>query len=480
MTSTLLKVITRADWHHRTSTASWPAVYRVFGARFSCAALSALTAVALVECNHPPSAGMPRAPSPLTVVSVPARESPSPPSPSALVDLLHSVECVVAVSSTVDNPRDFPEHLVDGDLLTAWNSRTGDLNGFIAFRTPSGTRVRRVELTVGFDKIGPSGDLFTKNHRITRVRLSRLTPTRTVVKDAEFDPSVRALQGFDVDEAGGDFVLDIVDTIPGTELRWRELTVSEFRVLGIAGDAPLSPNHLPAMAIGSLDGARHHEVARGEPPAGPFPSVAALCAAYDRIMSPVILAAFPGNRYPGIIEGPHCLPIDAPPVARVSSQVRKGPFLSGQFVHVNDASQEKVRLVLVTATGASLTNVVLWSRHHDDPGCGHASREVFEETTLFTSSLGRPYLIVKIVRADVYWLGMAGLSGIVETAYACSVDDVGAARCDGPIEIGRAPGWPPGWEGAALPVVPELDLAKVQWKTRRAPALGPAGDLRAE
>ncbi len=72
------------------------------------------------------------------------------------------------------NRKDFPEHLVDGKAETAWNSKTGDLNGFIAFRAPAATRVKRIELTAGFDKVSPTaGDLFTKNHRITNVRLTR-------------------------------------------------------------------------------------------------------------------------------------------------------------------------------------------------------------------------------------------------------------------------------------------------------------------
>ena len=37
--------------------------------------------------------------------------------------------------------------------------------------------------------------------------------------------------------------------------------------------------------------------------AGPFPTLAALCAAYDKVMAPLIDAAFPGDRYPGKIAG---------------------------------------------------------------------------------------------------------------------------------------------------------------------------------
>ena len=54
----------------------------------------------------------------------------------ANVSLIPWTESRVAVSSTVDNPKDYPEHLLDGKLDTAWNGKTGDLTGFIAFRVP--------------------------------------------------------------------------------------------------------------------------------------------------------------------------------------------------------------------------------------------------------------------------------------------------------------------------------------------------------
>ena len=65
---------------------------------------------------------LPLAPSPSAtpVPSVPAipdaavPDVPSVPPPDPIVDLLHTVDATVAVSSKVDNPRDFPEHLVDG------------------------------------------------------------------------------------------------------------------------------------------------------------------------------------------------------------------------------------------------------------------------------------------------------------------------------------------------------------------------------
>src|SRR5689334_7769770 len=55
--------------------------------------------------------------------------SSAPDAATAVVDLLHHTAAAIAVSSNVDNPHDFPEHLVDGKRDTAWNGRTGDLVG---------------------------------------------------------------------------------------------------------------------------------------------------------------------------------------------------------------------------------------------------------------------------------------------------------------------------------------------------------------
>ncbi len=75
-------------------------------------------------------------------------------------------------------------------------------------------------------------------------------------------------------------------TLPGSEQKWKELAVSEFRVLGHPNGAPENLHHLPAMAIGSLDGVTPHQPPRsGEPPAGPFATLNELCAAYDRVMA---------------------------------------------------------------------------------------------------------------------------------------------------------------------------------------------------
>jgi len=395
-----------------------------------------------------------------------AREKP--------IDLLHSVPCVVAVSSKVDNPKDFPEHLVDGKNETAWNSKTGDLHGFMLFRVPKVSHVTHIELTVGFVKTNATGDLFTKNHRIEKVRLSR---EGKIVKEVSLDPESRELQGFDVDEDGGDFKLEVLATRPGTEKSWRELTVSELRVMGLANGAPENPQHVPLMAIGSLDGIPARSTPKGEPPPGPFADVNALCAAWDKAMAGPIKAAFPGDRYPGEIGRPHCKPLSDARLSKVRNDVAKGPFVSGQFLLVNETERQEARLALQTEKGVSLTNVVLWSRYHGDPGCGHASDEVFEDAQLMTTAMGRPTLVIRILRSDVYWLGSMDPGGTVEHAYACTVDDHGAASCEGPVAVARSVGWPAGWD-VANGTYPPVDVTKTKWAFRREPVLGPAGDLR--
>jgi hypothetical protein len=80
------------------------------------------------------------------------------------VNLLVSAPTTVAVSSTVDNAKIVPAHLVDGKLDTAWNSRTGDLVGaWVAVRVPKEAHVTSIKLTAGFVKSDKTGDLFAMN-----------------------------------------------------------------------------------------------------------------------------------------------------------------------------------------------------------------------------------------------------------------------------------------------------------------------------
>ena len=167
-------------------------------------------------------------------------------------DLLHTTEARLAVSSTVANPHDRAEHIADGRLDTAWNGKTGDLVGaWFGFRVPQATRVRIIELTVGYAATSKRGeDLFAANHRIARVRVSR---DGKALFEHAFDPDVREYQPITLDEAGGDFRIDVLAVKAGTRPEWRELVISELRVFGIAGSAKQAVESAPRVRVGAFD-----------------------------------------------------------------------------------------------------------------------------------------------------------------------------------------------------------------------------------
>lgn len=191
---------------------------------------------------------------PVSAPSTPPTAPTPPPPPAANrvePNLLDVVPAKVAVSSAVQNPHDFPEHLLDGRSDTAWNSKTGDLvDGWIAFRVPDDARVLRIEMTAGFDRVTGGVDLFTANHRITKVSVTRYG---TPVGEFPLDPKKRGLQPIPIDGPGGDYVITVTEVLPGTKKEWRELTVSELRVVGTPGQERRGPNDKLRVSIGSLD-----------------------------------------------------------------------------------------------------------------------------------------------------------------------------------------------------------------------------------
>lgn len=160
-----------------------------------------------------------------------------------VVSLLHHTDAVITLSSRVDNPRDYPEHLVDGKPSTAWNGRTGDLHAWIEVKLDPRVRVTALEITAGFDK----GDLFEKNHRIKALRFEH---DGKMVSMLAVDPTKRGLQRFPVDVAGGVLKLTVEDTDRGTNEAWKEIVVSELRVLGTAPADLFRPeSRLPKMKV---------------------------------------------------------------------------------------------------------------------------------------------------------------------------------------------------------------------------------------
>ena len=166
-------------------------------------------------------------------------------------NLLDVVPATIAVSSAVHNPRDFPEHLIDGKSDTAWNGRTGELvGGWIAFRVPKDAHVLRLEMTAGFDKVKGSLDLFTANHRITKVTVQR---DGVRIGDFPLDPNVRTLQTIPIDRPGGEYTITVAATLPGTKKEWKELAVSELRVVGTPGTERRTEKEPHRVLVGSLD-----------------------------------------------------------------------------------------------------------------------------------------------------------------------------------------------------------------------------------
>jgi hypothetical protein len=165
------------------------------------------------------------------------------------VDLLQSVATDIAVSSVYRNQVQQVAQLVDGNVETAWNSRTDDLVGaWIDVRLPANVTVTSIALTVGFTRRADSGDLFTGNHRITRVRVLR---EGTTVGVFPLDPESRELQTLPVTGPGGVYRIEVAEVRPGTRPNWRELCVSELRVMGRAPDARVN-ERLPRVAVGQL------------------------------------------------------------------------------------------------------------------------------------------------------------------------------------------------------------------------------------
>jgi hypothetical protein len=174
-------------------------------------------------------------------------------SPATAEDLLHRVPMRVAVSSVVANEGFSPFDLVDGDVTTAWNSRTGDARPWIAFRVPPSTHVERVRMTVGFTAIagkGTEGDYFTMNRRIRKVRVWH---DKVSLREVTLDPESRDLQDVPIDSNGGDYRIEIVETIAGSRRDWREVCVSELQVIGQPPPG-MKPHDDLEVLVGALDG----------------------------------------------------------------------------------------------------------------------------------------------------------------------------------------------------------------------------------
>jgi hypothetical protein len=156
---------------------------------------------------------------------------------------------LIAVSSRVDNGGETPLAVVDGDLATAWSSKTDDLAGaWVALRVFGKTKIASVGLTVGMTK---NDALFKQNVRIAEVQLSwtpitdskGTTGAETVLVDhSPLDPDSKVMQRIPIDIQGPGIVKITVQSVKaGTRPDWREATISEIELKDDKGKLEVAP-----------------------------------------------------------------------------------------------------------------------------------------------------------------------------------------------------------------------------------------------
>ena len=437
-------------------------------------------AVALVGCLALACGKSTKAPPPPMPPAADSAPPPAaqPPTPK-LVDLLHFTPSVVAVSSKVDNPKDFPEHLVDGKTETAWNGKTGDLvGGWMAFRVPADAIVRRIALTAGFDKKSGDKDLFEMNVRITRVRVMR---DGKLVTHATLDPKRRDMQTIDVGSVpGGDFRIEVDEVFPGTRADYKELCISELSVLGTSGRQRSEHVVLPRVHVGSLDGDVTPPQKKLPPPPsgplgpGPYPTPEAFCDAQKKAAAPELFRKW-GNaeRYPGEIE-PRCTieKLDVSPKLAP-------PFIAAIGFVANEPDHGVGGVLLRTKEGWHPTTWERWTHDHDDPGCMHGNELKLLELSSPDPNL--PLVWMRMLTADSYWMqmkpsptggdsmGFESWTTWDETLHVCRLTPSGALACDKKVSLASARSD----EGS-----PDTPRRTPPFESRRKPVVGEAGTVQ--
>lgn len=396
--------------------------------------------------------------------------------PLALVDLLYRTRARIAVSSTVNNTRDLPEHLVDHHADTAWNGKTGDLEAHVELRVPASARVKRLLLTVGYDRIAKEGDLFTMNHRLAEVTIERDGEPIGVF---DLDPDSRAPQAIELDVPGGNFTVRPTRTVPGSRARYREIVISEVALLGTAPDDELVLPAMPQVIVGSLD--------RERPPEGryealiakaPYPSSTAYCAREKTILQSeldAIEARMPGHDRFGE-NTPGCVSARA----RSKSFALDAPFTDVELVRAGEGSVNVTRLAVKTARGWYPTRVIT-AVDYFGPGCGQRDNQMIDAVSVRDSKV----LVVSITQRSAYCMGMPeSYEDAASFLITCAFGDDDALTCRQEIvssfkgdcsgyyqaqETGRFDAHPPRWDWTREALV-EDDGA-----IRLLPCVDPAG-----
>lgn len=178
--------------------------------------------------------------------------------PASFVELLRAVPATVRVSSRVRNKDILPEHLVDQNRDTAWNSASGKLVGSWIEISVDGARVHELKMTVGHTGRGPRGeDYFTMNPRIRQVALD---DAGKPLGSFDLDITSRDLQSIKV-HPKGTLRITVTQIEPGSKKSWREIAVSELEVWGTP-DATWTKPAKPRSPWVLVDGATY----QGEDP----------------------------------------------------------------------------------------------------------------------------------------------------------------------------------------------------------------------
>ena len=181
----------------------------------------------------------------------------------ARVELLHSYLAFVEVSSHVRNKTIKPEHLVDGDLQTAWNSVTGELVGAWLEINASGMQIDEVRLTVGHTGKGPKGeDYWVMNPRIEKVAV---LDGPKVVATVALDPDNRGLQSVKLPAPLSKVRLRVEEVVMGTKKTWREVCVSELEAWGMPPAGAKPSKRVPVVSVFEPPPPDPGELARGKP-----------------------------------------------------------------------------------------------------------------------------------------------------------------------------------------------------------------------
>lgn len=188
------------------------------------------------------------------------------------ISLLGAVPATVRVSSTVNNPKILPKHMVDRSFDTAWNSVTGQLVGAWIEVSIDDAQIEQVKLTVGHTGKSAKGeDYFTMNPRIAEVAI---TDDGKPLGTFPLDIAKRELQAIAV-KPNGTLRITVTKIEPGSRKKWREISVSELEVWGtpqlgwVAPSTAIEPivevDGEPATAPDPCAGIEEARVAFGDP-----------------------------------------------------------------------------------------------------------------------------------------------------------------------------------------------------------------------